>query len=641
MSSRLDKAIKDFIQIIQEAGNKGTYPLDAQAEVLRIDEDGTAWVHLPGGVDETPVKLTINAEVGDKVYVRLSGGRAWITGNQTAPPTDDKTAVAAKSLANIAGNRAKTAQRVADQSQIAAENAQASADNAQADIDNLEVGGRNLFLNTGEVISNANYHIAEYMPANEPLKEGEIYTATICITPAENVSEIRVYFSQGYMSPVRFYPNGTDKQVISETFTMAYYDGRTPDVHPSYAYAQLYRFPNNGTVTGNTTIHWFKIEKGNKATDWTPAPEDVQAEIDSIKKRVVIGDDSVDIVDSTGKLLASYGDAKIDLGKNAVSSIIEMCGGMARVSARYGGLTTIYSNNGGYQTTLDYDFNESKFKSKVGSNYGSYEFIYSGGVWECSYSGNSAGYVKVNLSDYGITLKTTSINEYAGITINYWNGSEATFINADTTKPSRKLILGLAESGTSDNADYANIEVERSKEGNVEHSKINLLAVHDGANVAGIHLDNGNIELNASGEVLINQYNIVQRLIDMLCCADTESITVTAGTFTNNGCSVTLVGNTLYLYFNAKAKAAISAGNITNQTMLTIKFTDDRISALYSASWSGGASGPNSQMQFNASSSGGQHTITVTLAAIAQNIAKDGVINAHVSMPCVLNWDAY
>lgn len=123
MSSRLDKAIKDFIQILREAGNKGTSPLDAQAEVLRIDEDGTAWVHLPGGVDETPVKLTINAEVGDKVYVRLSGGRAWITGNQTAPPTDDKTAIVAKRLANLAGNRAKTAQKTADQAQVVADSA--------------------------------------------------------------------------------------------------------------------------------------------------------------------------------------------------------------------------------------------------------------------------------------------------------------------------------------------------------------------------------------------------------------------------------------------------------------------------------------------------------------------------------------
>ena len=75
--------------------------------------------------------------------------------------------------------------------------------------------------------------------------------------------------------------------------------------------------------------------------------------------------------------------------------------------------------------------------------------------------------------------------------------------------------------------------------------------------------------------------------------------------------------------------------------MLTITFTDNRISALYPVTGSGGSSGPNSQMQFSATSSGGQHTITVTLAAIAQNIAKNGVINAHISMPCVLNWDAY
>lgn len=151
------------------------------------------------------------------------------------------------------------------------------ADNTQTSIDNLEIGGRNLFLNTGIAVSWNDYLITTYKYANEPLKEGEIYTATICVTPAENLSEIRVYFSHGYLAPVSFYPNRTDKQVISETFTMAYYDGRTPDINPRYGYADLYRFPNDGTVTGNTTIHWFKIEKGNKATDWTPAPEDIDS----------------------------------------------------------------------------------------------------------------------------------------------------------------------------------------------------------------------------------------------------------------------------------------------------------------------------------------------------------------------------
>ena len=147
--------------------------------------------------------------------------------------------------------------------------------------------------------------------------------------------------------------------------------------------------------------------------------------------------------------------------------------------------------------------------------------------------------------------------------------------------------------------------------------------------------------ISTDGNLIVQGDNLVSKIQAMLCAAYPETLTVKAGTFTDNGCGASLVGNSLYLYLNAKAKSAITAGNISNQTMLTITFTDSRISVLYSVSTSGGASGPNSQMQFKGISSGEQHTITVTLAAIAQNIAKDGVINAHVSIPCVLNWDAY
>lgn len=149
------------------------------------------------------------------------------------------------------------------------------------------------------------------------------------------------------------------------------------------------------------------------------------------------------------------------------------------------------------------------------------------------------------------------------------------------------------------------------------------------------------MDADFQGNLLIQGNNLIEKLKNMLCVVYVETLTVTAGTFTDSGCNASLVGNSLYLYLNATAKSAITAGNITNQTMLTINFTDNRISVLYSVSNSGGASGPNSQIQFKGASSGGQHTITVTLAAIAQNIAKGGVISAHASIPCVLNWDAY
>lgn len=140
MSSGFDKIINNLLQILQEAGKNKTAPLDAQAEVRRV-EGNTAWVHIAGGVDETPVRLTINARVGDKVQVRLSGGRAWITGNASAPPTDDhmaNTANTTAKTANVTANQAlqgaNTAQNTADKAQSSADKAQGTANEAKTEM---------------------------------------------------------------------------------------------------------------------------------------------------------------------------------------------------------------------------------------------------------------------------------------------------------------------------------------------------------------------------------------------------------------------------------------------------------------------------------------------------------------------------
>lgn len=86
---------------------------DSDGTVTRI-EDGKIWVHIPGGVPETPVDITMAAEVGDAVKVRLSGGKAWLTGNKSEPPTGDKTAQAAQKLALSARAKANDVQREAD-----------------------------------------------------------------------------------------------------------------------------------------------------------------------------------------------------------------------------------------------------------------------------------------------------------------------------------------------------------------------------------------------------------------------------------------------------------------------------------------------------------------------------------------------
>ena len=43
--------------------------------------------------------MAINCKTGDTVKIRVSGGKAWLTGNITAPPTDDSVAIKANKTA--------------------------------------------------------------------------------------------------------------------------------------------------------------------------------------------------------------------------------------------------------------------------------------------------------------------------------------------------------------------------------------------------------------------------------------------------------------------------------------------------------------------------------------------------------------
>ena len=133
--SNVDKIAKDLAGIIKNSDSKGTAPYDTKATVKKV-ENGIAWVQIPGGVDETPVQMTLAAKEGDTVQVRVSGGRAWITGNGTAPPTDDARANDAYKAADKAYSVAESAIMDAQRAHEAADSAEASAGQAQTSAEN-------------------------------------------------------------------------------------------------------------------------------------------------------------------------------------------------------------------------------------------------------------------------------------------------------------------------------------------------------------------------------------------------------------------------------------------------------------------------------------------------------------------------
>ena len=131
----MNKTARDFYRAVEgvtKNERKGGY--DTQATVRRI-ENGIAYVHIPGGVDETPAKLTISAKVGDVVQVRVANGRAFLVGNASAPPTDNTEAIKAMTQAGLAAEAAGIARQRADEATLDAQRAHDAADAAQTSAD--------------------------------------------------------------------------------------------------------------------------------------------------------------------------------------------------------------------------------------------------------------------------------------------------------------------------------------------------------------------------------------------------------------------------------------------------------------------------------------------------------------------------
>ena len=202
-----DKLAKEIKKQITSSDNRKPKPYDAQAEVLRV-EDGVAWVHIPGGVEETPVRLTINAKKGDMVNIHVANGSAWITGNSTNPPTDDTTAIHADQVATIAHEAADQAWAYADSAHEAADQAWAYADSAHdaADEANRQAVRATSYANDSlaqlsiveDVVGTLNWittHATYKATEDTEVREGKWYftksgsTYNVVIAPSGNPSE--------------------------------------------------------------------------------------------------------------------------------------------------------------------------------------------------------------------------------------------------------------------------------------------------------------------------------------------------------------------------------------------------------------------------------------------------------------------
>lgn len=225
----------------------------------------------------------------NKNQIALKASKTELTetlaGYYTKSQADAAIKVSADSISqNVSSTYAtKTALNTTNNNVTAAQNTATQAKNS---IDNLKVGGRNLVIGSSDEWTNINvgnwsgalYHtingVNSYTHSYEDygVKAGDYLTFGIDLSATGKQIAIRVDHA-----------NASGSTTSVGNYIKAGETGRsvvTMLVKSEYDSFKVY-VGSDGTVNETITQQYkcFKVEKGNRATDWTPAPEDVEADI--------------------------------------------------------------------------------------------------------------------------------------------------------------------------------------------------------------------------------------------------------------------------------------------------------------------------------------------------------------------------
>lgn len=156
--------------------------------------------------------------------------------------------------------------------------------NTETAISSLSIGGRNLalgtvtsYIKTGVGTSN-NWSKMYSLSENNELSQGDKVTVSFDLTVVNAGGTFYIQFSNdGNVGGI------WDSLTTTTTLTdgVTHFE-RTISISgtPNATKGVNLRLDNS---TSTVTISNFKLEKGNKATDWTPAPEDIDSSIASVK----------------------------------------------------------------------------------------------------------------------------------------------------------------------------------------------------------------------------------------------------------------------------------------------------------------------------------------------------------------------
>ncbi len=172
------------------------------------------------------------------------------------------------------------------------------------EVGKIQIGAKNLVLDSKDKVTSMSYSIKKYY-LSEKWIEGETYTISFKGTKKEG--SFLICRDSGTKNITFEAPYNEDRGMYIYTF-------ECPPKHVDDTGENMisfYNYPN--TASHDCTIESVKLEKGNKATDWTPAPEDMatgeevgnaQASADKAQQSADATGSRVTVAESTIKQLS-------------------------------------------------------------------------------------------------------------------------------------------------------------------------------------------------------------------------------------------------------------------------------------------------------------------------------------------------
>lgn len=303
--------------------------------------------------------------------VKATIGEYLIKDSGISQKVADLAAQFAASAAEVAA-----AYQAAQAAKTTAQAAQETAETAQVAVEELEIGGRNYVVKSAAVDhigdwvkwQNSVLSLTDdgflkvaptagdtttgaYPPKESKLENGVEYTLSF-----EAYADADLYLNYNYI--ICSSGNTALSVQIPITTTPAKYSYTFTAAKDYDDCAVMLGHRNNAGITSAFYVKNIKVEKGNRPTDWTPAPEDVDADIAAASKTATnfmshdatnglqIGDkidgdwtgyraqvktDSFNILDADGTVLSTFGANEIDLGNNNEDTVISMCNKKATI----------------------------------------------------------------------------------------------------------------------------------------------------------------------------------------------------------------------------------------------------------------------------------------------------------------------